>query len=170
MKRLFLLRHAKSSWTDESLSDFDRPLDDRGERAAAALAVYGRQIGLAPDRAIVSPAARTRATWARLAAEGVVAGAVDYEDRVYGAAPGALAQLLGRLPAEAAEALIVGHNPGLEALALWLAADDDPLRAEIAQKFPTGAFVGFALDLDDWGDLAAGRARIALYVTPKQLV
>lgn len=170
MKRLFLLRHAKSSWAEEGVSDFDRPLDERGERAAAAIAVFCRQIGLTPDQVICSPAARTRATWARLAAEGVTAGQVDFEDRVYGAAPGALAQLVTMLPATAAEVLIVGHNPGIEALALWLAADADPARTELALKFPTGAFVGFDLDLKAWDDLAAGQGRVTHYVTPKQLL
>ncbi len=170
MKRLFLLRHAKSSWADDSIGDFDRPLDERGERAAAAIAVLCRQIGLAPDHVICSPAARTRATWARLAAEGVPAGQVDFEDRVYGAAPAALAQLLTKLPQDAAEALIVGHNPGLENLALWLAAGADPARSEIGLKFPTGALVGFDLELDAWRDLDAGQGRVVCYVTPKQLL
>lgn len=163
MRRLYLLRHAKSGWGDAGLADSDRPLDDRGERAAAAMAVYCRQIGMAPDRVICSTARRTRETWARLAAELPDAPAADFERRVYEAAPERLLAVIGETPADAAAALLVGHNPGMHGLTEFLAG------ARI-EKFPTGALAALEIDAGGWTGLRAGAARLASLTTPKDLV
>lgn len=168
-RRLHLLRHAKSSWGDAALRDFDRPLDRRGERAAAAMAVYARQTGMAPKRVICSPALRTRMTWAVLATQIPAPDDVDFADAVYGATPVELATLLRAIPSTAGEALLIGHNPGLARLAAWLASGASAEIERLADKFPTGALASFSFD-GEWADLARGACALDAFVTPKQLL
>jgi len=163
MRRLFLLRHAKSSWDADTADDFDRTLDDRGERAAAAMAVYCRQIGLRPGRVICSPAKRTRETWARIAAELEAPPEADFDRAVYEAAPEALLAVIAATPADVRDVLLVGHNPGMHILATTLAA------AAIA-KFPTGALAILELDCEDWSDLKPDCGRLVDFIVPKALI
>ena len=163
MRRLYLLRHAKSSWDEAALDDFDRRLDARGERAAAAMAVYCRQIGMAPGRVICSPARRTRETWARIAAELDAPPEADFDRSIYEAGPNALEAAIAATPAEVEAVLMIGHNPGMHQLAMALAA------TAIA-KFPTGALATLEVDGDDWSGLKPDTARMVDFVTPKSLV
>lgn len=163
MRRLFLLRHAKSSWGSATLDDFDRPLDGRGERAAAAMAVYCRQIGLRPGRVICSPAKRTRETWARIAAELEAPPEADFDRTVYEAGPEALVAAIAATPADVRDVLLVGHNPGMHMVATMLAA------AAIAD-FPTGALAILELDSDGWADLQPNCGRLVDFIVPKALV
>lgn len=162
MRRLYLLRHAKSSWGDAGLDDFDRPLDERGERAAAAMAVYCRQIGLAPTRVVCSPAARTRATWARLAAETSGLPEPEFERRVYEAGRGQLLQVIGETADAADGLLLVGHNPGMQSLVTHLSG------ARI-EKYPTGALAVLELT-GGWSGIAPGSATLVELTAPKSLV
>ena len=170
MRRLYLLRHAKSSWDDADLADFDRPLDARGERAAAAMAVYCRQIGLAPDRVLCSPSCRTRATWARLRAEIPDLPAAAFPKAAYEADRETLAGLLASAPADAASILLIGHNPGLQDLAVWLANGPKALKDALAEKLPTGALVILDIDGDDWASLGEGEAAVVEVTAPKTLL
>lgn len=170
MRRLYLLRHAKSSWGDPSLADFDRPLDERGERAAAAMAVYCRQIGLAPDRVLCSPSCRTRATWARLRAEIPDLPAATFPKAAYEADRQTLAGLLADAPDGEASILLIGHNPGLQDLAVWLAGGPKALRDALVQKLPTGALVVLDIDADDWSSLGPGGATVVEITAPKSLL
>lgn len=170
MRRLYLLRHAKSSWEDADLADFDRPLDDRGERAASAMAVYCRQIGLAPDRVLCSPSCRTRATWARLREESPDLPAAAFPKAAYEADRETLVGLLAEAADDEGAILLIGHNPGLQDLAVWLARGPKNLKDALAQKLPTGALVVLDIYTDGWASLAEGQATVVEVTAPKTLL
>src|SRR5947207_2904162 len=113
MKRLLIMRHAKSNWDDPRLADVDRPLNDRGKRAAPFIGGLMRRLDLIPDRILSSPARRARKT-AKLAAE---AGAFDIEieidDRIYEASGNALRQVVSETGDAFSSIMLVGHNPGI---------------------------------------------------------
>lgn len=169
-RRLLLLRHAKSSWADPALDDFDRPLAKRGRDAAPLMAAEMARLGLVPDLAIVSPALRTRQTWALVAPALQPAPDVTFEPTIYEAAAETILEAIARTPARVATLLIVGHNPGLEQLALHLAAGDSDAGAmtRLREKFPTGALAHLAFD-GDWQDLAAGAAGLIDFIRPSDL-
>jgi phosphohistidine phosphatase len=170
MKTLLLLRHAKSSWDDPSQADFDRPLAPRGLKAAKRM---GRELAFRewlPERALVSPAARTRETWKLVAAELPNAPAADFPKTLYDTSvEKILAQL--RRTAEATNTLLVlGHNPGLEELAKQLAGNQSEAEAlaRLKGKFPTAALARFTFD-GKWKELGPGAARLTHCVSPKDL-
>jgi phosphohistidine phosphatase len=165
--KLFLLRHAKSSHKDSSLADHDRPLAPRGKRAANALADHLRQQGIAPALVLCSSAVRARQTL-----EGVGRGLgaspeVSIEAELYEASERGLLARLQRIPDPAPSAMLVGHNPAIERLALNLASGGADL-ADLAQKYPTGALATLEFD-GAWGDLDADRARLVGFVNPRDL-
>lgn len=170
MKALLLLRHAKSSWDDPALADFDRPLARRGIDAAARM---GREIarrGWFPDRALVSAARRTRDTWRILTDAWPAQPPADLRDDIYEAAPEAILAAIRDAPENAPTLLVVGHNPGLEDLSVLLAAADSQPRplARLREKFPTGALARFEC-AGPWRDLSPGACRLTHFLTPKTL-
>jgi len=116
MKTLFILRHAKSSWKDDSLQDFDRPLNGRGRKAGELIGTLMREKKLTPDLVLSSPAVRARETieivmkTARLPAE------LRYDQRIYEAGPLRLLEVISQIEEDKSSVLLVGHNPGLEEL------------------------------------------------------
>lgn len=171
MPTLHLLRHAKSSWDDLRVRDHDRPLSDRGERAAAAMAAYMRQSGIAPDLVLCSSARRTVDTLARLRSGLPDPLTVETRRELYEVGAANLLEVLRRVPDTTGVVMLVGHNPGLEDLATALAGpDSDPgARKALARKFSTGALATLAFD-GAWASLAAGGARLTRFITPKDLV
>ena len=170
MKRVFVLRHAKSDWADPGLSDHDRPLAPRGGRGADLLAAHVRDAGIAPDVVLCSTALRARQTFERVA-KGLPAGTTVYhEPRLYGPGPDELIRRLQELPDDVASAMLVGHNPGLEELVLELAADGSPgLLERVETKFPTAALATLDAAVDKWSDINAGTATLTALVTPSDL-
>jgi len=169
MLTLYLFRHAKSAWDDPSLADFDRPLAPRGERAAPGMAVYMKAQGLQPDLVLCSAARRTRDTWALMA--GMLGQPrTIYLDEIYEAEPSALATAIRRVPADAGRLMLIGHNPGLQDLALGLiAAGDRAGRKTLSEKFPTAALAVIDFDIETWRDLAPDTGRLTLFMIPKRL-
>jgi len=170
MRKLFLLRHAKSSWDDPSLADFDRPLSQRGREAAARLAVFATRAGFAPDLALVSSARRTRETWAALA-EILPSVPARFEPGLYAAGESDLLRRLRRLDATIGTVILVGHNPGVERLADSLGGgrgDRDALD-RIARKYPTGSLAELALDIEAWDALAPDCGRLLRVTRPVDL-
>ncbi|WP_353641987.1 histidine phosphatase family protein [Mesorhizobium sp. WSM2239] len=170
MKQLLLLRHAKSSWDDPSLMDFDRPLAPRGRKAAERM---GRELAARnwlPQLALVSPAARTRETWEVVAAALPSSVSVDFPDTLYDAAAEDVLSEIRRTPEAVRTLLILGHNPGFEDLAKQLAGDDSGAKAlkRLHEKFPTAALARFDFD-GKWVELGLGRARLTHFLRPKDL-
>ncbi len=162
MKRLFLLRHAKSSWKDAALADHDRPLAGRGKRAAKAIGQHMREHGIAPDLVLCSTAGRARQTLERVSP----GGRVKVERALYGAGADELLARLRKVPETVDSVLVIGHNPGLHELALALARDPPP---ELAAKFPTGALVTLELPDERWRALRLGDAKLTGFVRPRDL-
>ncbi len=170
MRELSLLRHAKSSWDDERLADFDRPLAPRGLVAAPRMGRHMRAIDLAPERVICSPATRTRETTRLVLAELEAPAPVTFDGDVYEASQEKLRRALGRVEADVGRLLLVGHNPGLQALILWLTADRLPADcAYLAENLPTGALVVLDVDAPDWARLARGCATVRHAMRPREL-
>jgi len=167
MKRLFLLRHAKSSRKDPSLPDHDRPLAGRGRRASKAMATYMREHGVAPALVLCSSATRARQTL-----DGVAPGLdgsheVRIESELYQASAAGLLRRLQRVDAAVPSVMLVGHNPSIERLALDLASRGPEL-AELADKYPTGALAALEFS-GTWSELEADAARLVRFVKPRDL-
>lgn len=161
MKTLLLLRHAKSSWDQPSLSDFDRPLAARGKRDAPRIGKALRNRGPHPELIISSPAARTRATIKAIAASARLEAEIQFEECVYGASSAELIRLIRGLPQKRASAMIVGHNPGLEDLVERLAGKPE--------RMPTTALACIEFQIDRWQDVQDGEGKLAWLLTPKHL-
>lgn len=169
MKTLYVLRHAKSDWGDSSLRDFDRPLNERGWKAAKAVGREMRERGLSPDLVLVSPSARTLETLGRVQ-EGYGEQLETVEDRsIYLAETDTLVGLVRSAPADARHLMIVGHNPGMHELVLELAEGPHELRDDVAQKYPTAALAEISFDVREWADVAPRTGRLRSFVKPRDL-
>jgi phosphohistidine phosphatase len=167
MKRLLLLRHAKSSWDDPGLADHERPLAPRGRRATKVIARHLRATGAAPGVVLCSPSVRTRETLDGIRSALPPKTPVSIEERLYAASAGDLLARLRELDDELDSAMLIGHNPGIHDLALALAGHGEKVAA-LRGKFPTAALatVGFA---GSWRDLGDGGAELTDFVTPREL-
>ena len=169
MKHLAVLRHAKSSWGHPNLDDFDRPLNERGWKAARRMGRELKNRRMRFDFGLASPAARVRETL-----DGVADGygefpfAVRFEPQIYLATVTTLLELVRGIDDETRAALIVGHNPGLHELVLELTSGSD-LRARVEAKFPTAALAVIALPADHWSDVGESSGELAELILPKEL-
>lgn len=169
MKTLTLLRHAKAGWDAPLHRDFDRPLDERGRRAAPRMGLYLRTEGLAFDRVVVSPSVRTLETLA-LVEEGYGAKFTEMEDeRVYLASADTLLDLIHDLPDEWGHVLFLGHNPGFEDLALMLAGRGPERLMALLGILPTAAMVQMAFDVTRWADIRPGDGLLVRFTRPADL-
>ncbi len=172
MKRLTLLRHAKSSRDDPKLSDFERPLNARGQAAAPLMASFMRDNGLIPDCILCSSAMRTRQTLDLLLQGLGTQPAVTFSDAIYLASPKEMLAEIKAASNDCGHILLIGHNPGMQMLALRLA---DPARSadtairRIEQKFPTAALAHFEFDSAAWKDVERGGGSLVFFKTPKEL-
>jgi phosphohistidine phosphatase len=165
---LFLLRHAKSSWEHDGLPDHDRPLAPRGQRAAARLAAYVRDAGIRPELALCSSARRARETIEPIAP---YVGEVRVDGHLYGATAAEVLERLHAVAPTVASVLVVAHNPGLQDLALGLAAasaSDPAALAEVEAKFPTGAMAVITATAT-WDALTWGGGSLRRVVLPRSL-
>ncbi len=171
MKRLILLRHAKSSWDDPVERDFDRPLNGKGLKAAQAMGRYMREQAISFDHAIASPAERVRETLAGVAS--VYGKTIEpvWDRRAYLASDRTLLEIVQEAPDDAESLLLSGHNSGLEDLVLLLVPDKkgDRERAKVEEKYPTGALAEMTFDVDSWEDIEAGTGTLLRFVRPRDL-
>jgi phosphohistidine phosphatase len=167
VKRVYVLRHAKSSWDEPGLSDHERPLAPRGRRAAKAMARHLREAGIDPGLVLCSTAKRARQTLQRIE-PAVGRRSVHVEDGLYGAGAAALLERLHAVPDPVGSVMVIGHNPGLQDLILGL-AQPGPLRDEVAAKYPTAALATLAADVVSWPDLRPGGAQLVAFVRPRDL-
>ncbi len=174
-RRLMLLRHAKSDWSDPSLGDHDRPLAARGLRDAPLMGAHLRRLGLMPARALVSTAVRARQTWELVRdALGPAARAlpVEHSAMLYAFdSPRPLLQAIRRFGEDADPLLLVGHNEAMHALATLLAAHGDARALKrLRAKFPTAALAVIDLPISRWADISEdARGQLLHHVRPKDL-
>lgn len=171
MKRLCLLRHAKSDWSDPASDDFSRPLNARGEVAADFMADYIARSPYRPDYVLCSTAKRASQTCAPLATS-LDNVPVTYVDALYHAMPDALLALIHKAPDDAATLLVVAHNPGLVLLAMALARDpEDEVALRVANGVPTGGFIVFEFsEAKSWRDLSEGQGETVFFGRPRDLM
>jgi phosphohistidine phosphatase len=164
VRRLYLLRHAKSSWDDPALDDRERPLAPRGRRAADRLAAYVERERIRPALVLCSPARRTWETLERVLPDPPSSIRIEADDDLYLAGADDLLERVRRVPDDAESLLLVGHNPGIEDL-LHLLGGPAAVR-RIGEKLPTGALATLEHD-GSWSTLR--HCRLMDYVTPRQL-
>jgi len=169
LKRLLLLRHGKSDWNNPDQPDNERPLNDRGQRAAALMGAYLRQRGLTPDLILSSPAVRTRETAQRVLTALHADVPLEFRAELYLADPKTIMEMVRGAPDEIATLLVIGHNPGMQLAALKLSAGDPAgRRDEIEDKFPTAALAVIEFDIASWAKAKAGD--LVAFDSPKALV
>lgn len=168
MRSLHILRHAKSAWDDADLDDHDRPLAPRGRRAASRMAGHIAEAGIRPDIVLCSSAARARETLAAFLATWRPPPPVSLEAGLYMASAGELLTRLRRQAPDGESLLLVGHNPGLQQLALGLIGSDDAgALTRLRRKLPTGTWIEIRFTVDDW--LQNGAGRLVRFVRPRAL-
>ena len=167
-RELLILRHAKSDWNSGNSSDFKRPLAKRGKKDAPRIGEWLYREGLVPDLVVSSPAERARQTAEK------VCKSMDYkkkrirwDEQIYAGNLTSLLGVLGRCPSEARIVLLVGHNPGLEDLVLYLAGDDVEEPAD-GKLLPTATLVRLETG-DDWSKLDPGSAQLITITRPRNL-
>jgi phosphohistidine phosphatase len=169
MKTLYLLRHAKSSWDDPSLDDHDRPLATRGRKAAQLLAEELARQRFTVDLVICSSATRTRQTLQALLPALGPHIEVRFPNWLYGAQAAEIRDRLRRLDEAVGAVLVVGHNPGLQDLALDLVGDGERAALEqLRQKFPTGALATITTEMA-WRGLGPSVGYLVSVVVPRLL-
>jgi phosphohistidine phosphatase len=170
VKRIAVLRHAKSSWDDPALDDFDRPLNDRGWKAARRIGRELRNRGLGLDLVLASTATRVRETLEGLQEKFELSAPIQFEQRIYLASEATLLALIRDLPDETESVLLVGHNPGLQSLLVDLTRNDaDGLRARIGVTYPTAALAVVELPVSSWTAVDRASGRIVDLILPKAL-
>ncbi|KUL76763.1 MULTISPECIES: histidine phosphatase family protein [unclassified Streptomyces] len=158
LRRLVVLRHAKSAWPDD-LTDHERPLAARGRRDAPVAGRLLAEADCLPDLALCSTALRARQTWDLACGQWGTPPPVRHDRRLYAAGVADLLAVVHEVPPEVGTLLLVGHNPGLEDLVLGLAGDGlDDLLEEVGTKFPTAAAAVLAWHGPGWRDLEPGTA------------
>jgi phosphohistidine phosphatase len=167
MRRLLLLRHAKTERAEPGERDRDRKLTARGRADAPIIGTYMARHRLLPDLALVSPATRAEETWALVAAAFKKAPRTVNDARIYNATPAALTELIRATP-DAQGLLIVGHNPSLHDLAVQLIASGDvEARERVNEKLPTSGLVVIEFPFDDWSRLDRSSGRLERFVSPR---
>jgi phosphohistidine phosphatase len=166
--RLWLLRHAKSSWSDAGLADEDRPLAPRGEHAAERMSGYIVAQGIAPELVLCSSALRARQTFASVLPALGTQLEIRVEPALYTFDADVLLDRLRRIPSEVTSVMLVGHNPAMQDLALRLAGSGDALH-HLAQKYPTAALAEIAFPKGAWNSLADRQGELVRFTVPREL-
>jgi phosphohistidine phosphatase len=170
MRRLLLLRHAKAERSPPGGRDEDRVLAPRGRSDAKTLGAYLARHALIPDRAVISPSARTRETWELLAAAFSPTPPASFEDGIYNASPLRVLQAIRDTAPNTDTLVVIGHNPGLHELASMLVASGDiDARERLGEEFPTSALAAISFAADDWSNIHTHGGRLEHFITPEWL-
>lgn len=160
MKTLYLLRHAKSSWKDPALADFDRPLNERGRRAAPFMGRLAKERGLTIDVIRSSPAKRARDTAELFCSSLGFDVEILHDEQIYEATPGTLLHVVSETDDRVEYLLLVGHNPGMEALIRLLTHRIEPM--------PTAALAVIEIPIGHWAELAPGTGTLTAVLRPRE--
>ncbi len=156
MKTIYLLRHAKSSWDNTSLSDFERPLNDRGLRTAPLMGEVILERGYVPSIIVSSPAMRAKTTAELLALDAMI----RLDDRIYEASPNTLRNVVSEIEDSCTSAMIVGHNPGMEGFIRYLTGGLEPM--------PTAALAVIQLTIDSWTEITSDTGTLVEVIRPER--
>lgn len=170
MKRLLLLRHAKSSRTNPSLADHERPLTKRGEKDARRIGAYLQHEGLFPDQVLCSTAVRALRTWEEVAGELGREVRTSPLPELYNADAEALLHTVHGAAGADDVLLLIGHNPAFQELAVSLVGSGDGAAlARMRRKFPTASLAVLQFGTDDWAKVAPAGGELERFIRPKQL-
>jgi phosphohistidine phosphatase len=169
MLRLALLRHAKSSWDHPGLDDFERPLNARGKDAAPMMGQLLASMNFSPDAVLCSPAQRTRETLACIEPSFKDSPhSTTFHGGLYLAGASDILARIREVAAPAKSLLVIGHNPGLHALATHMASSGDAAQmARLEDRFPTAALALFSFDAAAWSDVKVKTGHLEAFITPK---
>jgi phosphohistidine phosphatase len=173
MKRLILLRHAKSQ-QDDAIKDRDRPLNARGRGDAPRMGSYMHHRRYLPQLVLCSSARRTVETWELVAPELDATVPSRFPDLLYLASAATITKLVRATGEEISVLLVIGHNPGLEECAQSLARKpqsdaERKFEAELRAKFPTCALAVLDFDIADWSEAATASGALVDFARPKDL-
>lgn len=160
MKELILIRHAKSSWKDSSLDDFDRPLNKRGKENAPFMAKRLKEKGLNPDLIISSPSLRTKLTLEYFLKEFNYKKDVVFENSIYEAPYENLLNVIKNVPNSVNQLFFIGHNPGLNDLS-------DFLLGEFYENIPTSGVLKIVFYTDSWKEISKNNSKLEFFEYPK---
>lgn len=170
MRRLMLLRHAKSDWSTPGTRDQDRPLSTRGREASPRMGAYMARHGLVPDLIIASPATRVMDTLSLVLPAFEKQPKTVADERLYETGTDGLLKAIKDTPRSVHSLLLIGHNPSLAELAsLLMASGDVESRQRLIEKFPTAALAVIDFPLDDWSKIHPKSGRLDRFVLPKAL-
>lgn len=158
---LYLLRHAKSSWKDASLRDFERTLKRRGREAAEQI---GKRLAAEkpdPQLVVCSPAVRARETAEIVLKHSNLKADVTFDERIYEASLHDLLQVIADIPGDKQVAMMIGHNPGFEEVVSFLSGEH--------RHMTTCALAKIGLEVASWKDVKAGVGTLEWFITPKEL-
>jgi phosphohistidine phosphatase len=161
MKTLYLLRHAKSSWEDVNLADFDRPLNDRGLDAAPLMGEFIAKNQLMPDALLTSPARRAEQTARLVKDAAAIPVSITFDERIYEASPQTLNMVISELNNGLDSAMVVGHNPGIEGFIRHLSGQLEPM--------PTASLAIIDLNIDTWSEIGTGKGVVRQIARPKDV-
>lgn len=160
MKNLYLIRHAKSDWNDESKGDFDRGLNKRGQKAILTMADALKEKQIMPDLILCSSAKRTKLTAKGLAKQIDYAGEIKYIDALYMAEPETILTLIQNVHDKYETLFIVGHNPETTELS-------NIMTNAYIDNVPTLGIVALQLSIDSWKNIVIGEGKLTFFVYPK---
>lgn len=160
MKTLYTLRHAKSSWEDPNLADFDRPLNARGLSAAPFMGDLLASKGYHPSLVLCSPALRARQTAELVIRHSNSTADLRFDDRIYEASPQGLMQVISEIDDSIDSVMIVGHNPGMEGFIRYLTGESEAM--------PTAALAVVTTGIESWRELDDGCGTLQAVYRPKE--
>jgi phosphohistidine phosphatase len=170
MKQLLLMRHAKSNWSVEGLSDFERSLNDRGHLNAQDMALYLLKNAPLPDYILCSTAQRTRETLGYLLKAYSHPHTVQMSRKIYEAPYVQIMEQVQAVPEHVQTLLVLGHNPGMEEMAFNLCGDGEvDAFKELRFKYPTAACAHISFNVGAWLDVTRTSGYLKDFVTPKTI-
>jgi len=161
MKTLYLLRHAKSSWEDQGLKDFDRPLNKRGLKAAPRVGAYMLKEKIRPDIVLSSPALRAKQTTTIVCEAAGLSSLINFDERIYEAGVQQLLEIVAGFDDAGNTAMMVGHNPGFEEFLAALTGESHPM--------PTAALACIKVKVEKWSEVAGGAGKLVWLIRAKEL-
>ncbi len=159
MKTLLIMRHAKSSWEDSNLSDFERPLNERGMKTAPFIGNVLRENELQPDAILSSPAKRAQQTALMVKEGGGLGAEIQFDDKIYEASPFHLLEIVTNTPSGVGTLMLIGHNPGMEGLLKLLTGE--------THSIPTAGLLKIRLNIVNWADTYNDCGAIEMFVKPR---
>ena len=160
MKKLYLIRHAKSDWSNSSLDDFDRPLNNRGKKNAPFIGKILRTKNIHPDLIISSPAYRARETTRKIAKKINYKNEIMYNENIYEASLKTILEIVNFIDDEYDNVFIVGHNPGLNMLAFYL--------IDFNNNLPTSGVLEIEFNCKSWREVKKNNAKFVSFEYPKK--